>query len=155
MVKFKFRKFNKYKKDFYDNLIGSFTKKGLKTKIKKYVNKAFQIVHKQTGCTFSYILIRLINILKTPIEVRQAYIKKKLIFIPFLISYKRQFFLAIKWFIKSVKENKSKLSFVNKLVIELLTIVDLKGFKTSKAVNYKKLNNRLAFNNRSNIHYRW
>lgn len=155
MVKFKIIKFNSCKKDFYDKLIGSFTKKGLKIKVKKYVNKAFQRVQVQTGYSFAYILTELLVELNTFIEVRQVYIRNKMIFVPFFISLERRFFLAIKWFIKGVNDNKNKLSFVDKLVFELLSILKIEPFKTSKAISHKNLNDTLAVKNRSNIHYRW
>ncbi|MEK0419586.1 MAG: hypothetical protein RIQ65_279, partial [Pseudomonadota bacterium] len=137
MVKFKVRKFNSCKKDLYEKLIGSFIKNGLKLKIKKQVHKAFQILRVTTGYSFSYILIALLAELNTFIEVREVYLRKKKTFVPFFISFERRFFLALSWLIKSLKDNKNKLSFAEKLVIEISAILKVNGHKTSKALNYK------------------
>lgn len=84
-------------------------------------------------------------------EVRSIKIRRRVNTIPFLISVKRQKFLALFWFYKAIIANKDKLSHKNKLIFELNNILQNKGI----ALTFLEKNNQLALKSRSNAHYRW
>jgi ribosomal protein S7 len=96
----------------------------------------------------SKIFIRLF----TYVELKRVKSRKRISFIPFFIKIKRSLFLALKWIFLSSIQNKSKISFQNKLYIELMQILTL---KSCSSLNKLEENNINSFKNRANIHFRW
>jgi ribosomal protein S7 len=155
MVKFKILKFASFKKNFFKKIVGAFTKNGKKLQIKKQLNLAFQFLQQKTGYSFAYLLNTLFIELNTFVEVRQIFIRKKMFFVPFFISVERRLFLAIKWFIQSLKQSNEKGPFFQKFIQEFLLLLKFESVKEANSVGLKKNNDLLAIKNRANIHYRW
>lgn len=155
MVKFKILKFASFKKNFFKKIIGAFIKSGKKLQIKKQLNFAFQFLQQKTGYSFAYILNTLFIELNTFVEVRQIFIRKKMFFVPFFISVERRLFLAIKWFITSLKKSTETVPFSQKFIQEFLLLLKFESGKEANSIDLKKNNDLLAIKNRANIHYRW
>lgn len=155
MVKFKILKFASFKKNFFKKIIGAFIKSGKKLQIKKQLNFAFQFLQQKTGYSFAYILNTLFIELNTFVEVRQIFIRKKMFFVPFFISVERRLFLAIKWFITSLKKSTENVPFSQKFIQEFLLLLKFESGKEANSIDLKKNNDLLAIKNRANIHYRW
>ena len=155
MVKFKILKFASFKKNFFKKIIGAFIKSGKKLQIKKQLNFAFQFIQQKTRYSFAYILNTLFIELNTFVEVRQIFIRKKMFFVPFFISVERRLFLAIKWFITSLKKSTENVPFSQKFIQEFLLLLKFESGKEANSLDLKKNNDLLAIKNRANIHYRW
>ena len=96
----------------------------------------------------SKIFVRLF----TRVELRKVKSRKRISFIPFFINIRRSLFLSLKWIFLSSISNNSNTSFKNKLYLELFQILTLKSCSSLKKLEE---NNKNAFKNRSNIHFRW
>jgi ribosomal protein S7 len=100
----------------------------------------------------SLILAKIFMRLFTRVELKKIKSRNRTSFIPFFIKINRSIFLALKWIFSSVVKNTAKISFKNKLYIELLQILTLKSCSSLKKLED---NNTLAYFNRSNTHFRW
>jgi ribosomal protein S7 len=139
-------------KNLYLKLIGFLTKKGNKSKALKIVNSAFLNVSDKTGLSFSEISLKLFDSLNCFVEVKKVKIKRGSHFVPFLVSPKRRSYLIVKWLVQASLEDKSNLSFSEKLSSEIQkTVVG----NSSRSLKTKAFNLNQALSNRSTIHYRW
>ncbi len=155
-LKYKLLKKNKkVKKIKYSNLYSTFVNFFIKMGKKSIVESNIEIFLKKTSKVLNLSNIKIILLfflrLNTKVEVRSIKIRRRVNTIPFLISVKRQKFLALFWFYKAIIANKDKLSHKNKLIFELNNILQNKGI----ALSFLEKNNQLALKSRSNAHYRW
>ena len=141
-----------FQTSLYSKLLGALIKKGQKLKAKKIIDNAFAQVAFKLKIPFNRLILKLFITLNTFVETKTLLLKRRLYTIPFSINLKRRIHLVLKWLLKAILENNKKISFSEKLAIELYAILQS---KRSKAVKYKTLNNKQAILNRSNIHYRW
>lgn len=137
---------------FYQKLIGYLTKKGVKKKMSIIVNKSLFILSKKYGYKPSYIFFRIFLSLNTFIEARTIKKRGRTMIIPFPIKLNRRIHLILKWYTSSILKATNKLPLYKKIVKATISIFKK---KKSKALFLKKTNNKLAFLNRSNLHFRW
>ena len=141
------------KKIFYTKFLGFLMKKGKKLKTKKFIDKIIVKVAKKTKIPVNFVLNSVFLKLNTFVEIRKICSRRSFHLVPFNISFSRRSFLVLKWLILSVKEEKKKVSLVNKFVVEIFKV--LKNSPQSRALKLKSLNNLQAFANKANIHFRW
>jgi len=138
---------------FYAKFLGLLMKKGKKSKIKKFLDKILIKVARKTKIPVNFVLCSLFLKLNTFVELRKICSRRSFHLVPFNISFSRRSFLVLKWLIISIKEEKKRMSLVNKFVVEIHKV--LKNSSQSKALKLKSLNNSQAFANKANIHFRW
>ena len=136
----------------YFKFLGALLKKGKKTKAKKILDEVLLKVSKKTNLPVDLVLYRVFFNLNTFVEVRRVRFKRRSFLVPFNITFSRRISLILKWILTSLKEDKRKISTIDKLSIEIFKIV----YKLpSNSMNLKKLNDLQAFSNKANIHFRW
>jgi len=136
----------------YNKFLGVLIKNGKITKAKKIFDTALFNVSKKLKFSINLILYKIFHHLNTFVETKRVRRRKKINLIPFPILFSRRIYLILKWVLISVKQNKTRVSIVTKLSIEIFKIV--KNLP-SNALKSKTLNNSQAYLNRSNIHFRW
>ncbi len=140
-------------KNLYEYFVGALIKDGKKSKAKKIVNFVLNAaVWKEKKPALRLLLLFFAN-LHTNIEARTTKYWKYSNIIPVFIPIKRRFFLAMKWLLLSIKEDKSNISIKKKILWEFLRVIK-KDF-SCKTLTKRRLNVSLAIKNRSNFHYRW
>lgn len=140
------------KKNLYSILIGFLTKNGKKTTALKVLTLAFLQVSKKTKLSTRQIFLKFFLKLNSFVEVRKIRVRKKNFFVPFPTVLKRRLYLTVKWLVEAVKQNKQKVSLVDKLAFEIEHTI---MFSDSIVMKIFKNNLDLALKNRSNLHYRW
>jgi small subunit ribosomal protein S7 len=140
------------KRSLYQHLLGFVVKKGNKISSKRILDSAFLDVSRKLGIPVHIILLRIFLKLNTFVEAKKVRIRRSTHIVPFSITFKRRFYLAVKWLLDSVKEDKRKLPFYKKLSTEIFNLLQK---KTSSSLKKKEKNISLSLLNRSNIHYRW
>jgi ribosomal protein S7 len=148
--------FDKYKKKIFFDLYLKFFSFIFKVGKKFFWENAFSLIFSNLTLNLGYSKITLLSKifirLFTYVELKRVKSRKRISFIPFFIKIKRSLFLALKWIFLSSIQNKSKISFQNKLYIELMQILTL---KSCSSLNKLEENNINSFKNRANIHFRW
>lgn len=141
-----------FKKNLYNRLITFFMRQGAKSKIKKSIDLAFKALRKLTKVSSAYLLAVIFTKLNVFVEVKDLSVRRSTYPVPFTLTLTRRVFLITSWILKAIHQNKKNSSIQSKLILELLSL-----FKTdqSKVFEYKKANNKKAYKNRSNMHYRW
>jgi ribosomal protein S7 len=142
----------RFNKTVYLSFLGFLTKNGNKTSAKKILDRAFFNVSTQIKCPTYFILMKTFSSLNSFVEIKKVRIKRGTHIVPFSIGFKRQVYLVTRWLMESAFEDTRKISIVDKLSSEILSILKTKG---SKSLLKKNLNLRGSTNNRSNIHFRW
>jgi hypothetical protein len=144
----------KYKKKL--NLYLKFVSFVFKTGNFFFWEKAFALIFSNLSLKFHYsrslILAKIFIRLFTRVELKKVKSRKRITYIPFFIKFKRSVFLALKWIFLGAFCNMMKVSFQNKLYIEIVQILSLRSCFSLKKLEENNIN---SFNNRSNIHYRW
>jgi small subunit ribosomal protein S7 len=140
------------KKNLYLKFVGFLIKKGNKINAKKIIEHAFSKISKKTKISAHHILKKVFLKLNSFVEIKKIRIRRRTHFVPFYTNSKRKLYLAVKWIIQSVQENRNKVSFSEKLFLEVYDIIKKRSSKTFKKRN---LNISQALLNKSNIHYRW
>ena len=153
MVQNELKQQNNTKFNIYLKLIGFLTKEGKKLRAKHIVDSALNFLKKKTKKSLFYIFFKFFLKLNVYVEAKILRIKRSKYTVPFIIHYKRRFYLIFKWLLKAVLENKQKISLSLKISQEILDVLNNK--KDSKILKYKTLNNMTCIKNRSNLHYRW
>lgn len=142
------------KNNLYNKFVGLLNKKGLKIKAKYILDRALLLTSKKMPVSTNTILITIFLKLHTFIEVKSVKIKRRVVFVPFYINYKRRIYLIIKWILLAVKRDTRKVPLFQKLSFEFVKLLAKKNLK-SYTLELKKQNVDLALKNRSNTHYRW
>ena len=124
---------------------------GKKPLIESILSYAFLKLSKILNLSKNKILLLLFLRLYTKVEIRHIKIRRRIHIVPFLISMERQFFLAFKWLLSSIRENKERCSYQKKFIIEVTNIIKNKA----SSIIFLEKNNNLAYKNRSNSHFRW
>lgn len=136
----------------YKKFLGFLIKKGNKVAAKKILDETFFKVHKATKLPMQVCLSRLFTLLNSFVEVKKVNVRRRSILVPFSITLGRRSFLVVKWLMLSVKADKKKAPFSDKLSSEIINVLN---DTNSKAKKLKETNIAQAMANRSNIHYRW
>lgn len=136
----------------YTKLLGFFIKKGKRKLAKKILNRAFLILSKKLKKPATSLIVKLFKKLNVYIEARILKNKRRSFIIPFPIDLNRRMFLIVKWFVKGVFSNKKRISLDKKILIESFYLLNK---SKSRSFSFKTKNNKNAFLNRSNMHFRW
>jgi ribosomal protein S7 len=141
------------KQNFYEKLISCFLLKGKKSISKKIIN--FSLVKlsgkiKNLYLFFSHFFFKL----NCFIELKFIRLRKTLFNIPFSTTKKRRLFLSSKWVVDSIRNDKTKMASMFKLVGEFKHVFE-KRISNSGSQSKKIYNVTQCVFNRSNIHFRW
>ena len=139
-------------KNIYFKLLGSFIKKGKKTKSKRILNKSLFILSKIFKLPAFLLLNKLFLLLSVFVETKTINLRRSRYIVPFPVTSRRRVYLVVKWLTSVVFKDRRRVPLSRKLSLEIF--VTLRGLK-SKTLNLKLLNNIRAIGNRSNFHYRW
>lgn len=140
------------KQSLYHKFLGFLIKKGNKIKAKKILDTAFLQLAKRTGHSFSFLLFKLFAKLNTFVESKTIKNKRRAYQVPFIITLDRRAYLAIKWLMKVVLENKNQIPIADKIADEIYLILKT---SSSRVLKLRSINTAQALANRSNIHFRW
>lgn len=138
--------------NIYENLLGVIIKNGKKSVARRLLSNIFFKLNFFFEKPVYYLLLKFLKILNIFVETKVVKIKRSRYVVPFSITLNRRIYLITKWLLFVVRNNKERISFVEKFTGSLFqTFLKSK----SEVFNLKVLNNSQAFGNRSNIHYRW
>lgn len=132
--------------------IGLFLKKGKKLKTQKLLNKVFTKVATSNNISKHVLLLKVFSRLNTFVEIREIGSYKGKNLVPFLQTENRRMYYMIKFLLSSINEDSRRISFVDKLSLELNGI--LNGLNTRSMQKRQKVLSDVS-SNRSNAHYRW
>jgi ribosomal protein S7 len=107
--------------NLYCKFLGFLTKKGNKLNARKVLDKAFFNVSKKLKMSREKALVLLFSQLNSFVEVKKVRVRRKIVFVPFPISFKRRSYLIVKWVIDSTKREKKKALFIRSLQKKSLT----------------------------------
>ena len=145
-------KSKKTSKNLYYKFLGFLTKKGDKLNARKLLDKTFFSVSKKLKVSREKALNLLFSRLNSFVEIKRIRVRRKIVLVPFPISFKRRSYLIVKWIIEATKVEKKKSPLHKKLTKEIISV--LEGFK-SKSQNLRQMNFSKALANKSNAHFRW
>ena len=140
------------KKSLYAKFLGFLTKKGKKIKAKNLLSKAFENLSLKLHKPSFFLLTLIFLKLNCFVEVKKISNRRATHFVPFMANSRRRIYLIMKWLVRSVLEDKRRISFDEKLTYEMSNVINS---KTAKSVGLKEKNILQALQNRSNSHFRW
>jgi ribosomal protein S7 len=140
------------KKNVYNSFLGFLTKKGNKTSAKILLDAAFLKASRTLDLPTHLLMFSVFSNLSSSVEAKRVRYRRGSHVVPFLTGHKRRIYLAIKWLVESVKEDKRRQSLIEKFSFEIVNV-----FKNvpCKTLQKKQSNDNLASANKSNIHFRW
>jgi ribosomal protein S7 len=138
--------------NLYNKFLNHFLKSGKKVIIKKIIDKVFHRLSKDFFFNFSYILVRFFKRLKTYVEIKKLKKRRRTFLVPIALKRHRRAFLPLYWLSESIRLNKSRISFYEKLYSEMYKICLNQNCHTLYLL---AKNNKQASKNRINLHYRW
>ena len=94
--------------NLYCKFLGFLTKKGNKLNARKLLNKTFFSVSKKLEMSKEKALNLLFYKLNSFVEVKKVRVRRKIVLVPFPISFKRRSYLIVKWIVDSTKGEKKK-----------------------------------------------
>lgn len=138
--------------NIYQKFLSVTFKFGKKNLWNSYFSNILEILQFKLKYCVSILLLKIFVRLYTKVELKKIKSKKRITYIPFSIKYSRSLFLSLKWIFFGALKNLDKISFKNKLYIELFQLLTLK-----KSYSFQKLkeNNLNALKFKANTHYRW
>ena len=139
--------------NIYKKLVGYLIKNGKKLRAKRIVTRTLILLKRRIKRSVFFMLYKLFNKLNIAIEAKTLKIKRSKYIVPFTISFQRRVYLILKWLIKAVSLNLSKIPIHSKIALEIFNVLTSK--KNSNILKLKNENNILCIKNRSNLHYRW
>ena len=137
----------------YLTFLGFITKKGDIKKADRTLSYAFFLSSQKTKMPLQNILVQLFLNLNCFVEVKRIKSRKSTKIVPFSIKFKRRLYLAVKWIMAAVNQDKRRTILAEKLSLEIINVVEKRA--SSKALKAKELNIKEALANRSNTHFRW
>jgi ribosomal protein S7 len=137
--------------NLYSTFLNFFIKMGKKSNVEERLGGFLDLVSKKLAISKVKIILLFFLRLNTKVETRVIKIRQRTNTIPFLISIKRQKFLALFWFYKTISASSEKLSLKKKIVSEIVNVLQNKA----SSILFLEKNNQLAVKHRSNAHYRW
>lgn len=139
-------------KNLYKFLINIFVKNGNVSNIKKIIDKVFIKLIQEFKINKHLLLLKIFTIHMFYVEVKKIKSRRRINYVPFLISQKRSFYLLLAWLREAVKTNKQVNTIEEKLYREIYKLLTVKDSKVFESIAN---NNKLAIENRSKMHYRW
>lgn len=141
------------KKNLYNKFLNFFIKKGKKVKIKSLLDLTLFKMSQRYIYPINTLLLKTFVKLNSFLEIKNVKKNRRARLIPFSVSLSRRSYIALKWIKKAISSDKRKLSFSEKLKVEI-TNLNFKP-KQSNALSLKSVNTKQALANRANIHFRW
>ena len=141
------------KKNLYSKFLNFFIKKGKKIKIKSLLDLTLFKMSQRYIYPINTLLLKTFVKLNSFLEIKNVKKNRRARLIPFSVSLSRRSYIALKWIKKAINSDKRKLSFAEKLKVEI-TNLNFKP-KQSNALSLKNVNTKQALANRANIHFRW
>jgi len=137
---------------FHRKFVGTLNKKGNKNSAKRIFVNALHMASRRLKMRVDLLLSRVFLKLNTYIETKSIRIRKKSHLVPFATKFKRRVYLAIKWIMLSVAQDKRKFKLSVRLAFEMMNLIKK---PSSKSLTLKRTNISNAYTNRSNLHFRW
>ena len=138
--------------NLYNKFLNHFVKSGKKLIIKKIVDEVFNRLSKEFSLSFSILLLRFFKRLKTYVEIKKVKKRRRTFLVPIALKRQRRLFLPLCWLSLSLSLNKTRISFLEKLYLEMYKIFLNQNCHTLFLL---AKNNKQASKNRINLHYRW
>ena len=138
--------------NLYNKFLNHFVKSGKKIIVKKIIDQVFNRLSKEFSIPFSVILLRFFKRLKTYVEIKKVKKKRRTFLVPMALKRQRRLFLPLYWLSLSLFLNKTRVSFLEKLYLEMYKILLNQSCHTFYLL---AKNNKQAAKNRINLHYRW
>jgi ribosomal protein S7 len=143
---------NKKLSNIYLKLVGFFIKNGNKNISNAVCYNSLSNASRRLKLKNVFILRRIVRTLGTILELRTVKIRRNLFTVPFPVNTSRRNYLIVKKISKRILENKSSISFEQKLTQEFINLAKFKKFKASieQTTIFKE-----TVKNKSNVHFRW
>lgn len=139
-------------KNLYNFFVNIFVQNGNVSQVKRIVDKVFiKLIH-EFKITKQLLLLKIFTAHMFYVEVKKIKSRRRINYVPFLISQKRSFYLLVAWLREAVETNNQVNTLEERLYRELYKLIML---KESKIFDSIENNNKLAIENRSKIHFRW
>jgi small subunit ribosomal protein S7 len=140
------------KESLYTHILGFITKKGAKSISKKILDEAFFNVAKKLKRSSDLLLVKIFKKLNIYLEYKKVKRGRSTHIVPFPIRSGRRYYLAFKFLMETVSENKSKTPYSKKLEAEIFNLLTK---EQSGSLKKKEDCIKLCVQNKSNLHYRW
>lgn len=138
-------------KTIYNNLLGTFTKKGKKAKARTILVKALNKTSDSLKIPVNEVYNKLAKELGGLVELKKIKIKKTVYKVPFPLNQNRRTFLFSKQLIDGVQKNKSRIKTYQKLSSEIMSYI----LEDESNLARKEALTKEILASRSNRHYRW
>lgn len=139
------------KKAFIVSLINHLMRDGKKNWSHNNIMKIGTLIGKRLKKSPHFIYERVFEILRPYIEVRKVRVRRTTYMVPFPTTEERQKHIVSSWILETVRKEKRKIDFYNKLLREIVLILLRKGETMEK----KREVYARAEKSRSYLHYRW
>jgi len=139
------------KKAFIVSLMNHLMRDGKKNWAHNNIMKIGTLIGKRLKKSPHFIFERVFEILRPYIEVRKVRVRRTTYMVPFPTTEERQKHLVSSWILETVRKEKRKIDFYNKLLREIVLILLRKGDTIEK----KREVYARAEKSRSFLHYRW
>ncbi len=150
MVKKTKNLYNSY--NLYSKFVNHFIVSGKKLVIEKIIGKVFFKLSKEFNLPVSFILLRFFKRLKTYVEIKKLKKGRRTFLVPIALKRHRRTFLPLSWLSEAILLNKARISFFDKLYLEMYKICSNQSCHTLYLL---AKNNKQASKNRINLHFRW
>ena len=140
------------KRNLYQVFVGCLTKNGKKNIAKKILDEALAAASYSLNLTPVKVLALVASKIGSAIEVREVSMLENKVYVPRLISRKRQKFIVVHTLLSALNETKTNVSTSEKLTAEFVNVLRDKPCKTLSKSAQNKI---LIKENRSNAHFRW
>jgi ribosomal protein S7 len=141
----------KSEKTFITSLINHLMRDGKKNWAHFVVMQIGTLIGKRLKKSPTFIFDRVFEILRPYIEVRKVRVRRTTYMVPFPTTEERQKHLVSFWILETVRKEKRKIDFYQKLLREIVLILLRRGETMEK----KKEVYTRAEKSRSFLHYRW
>lgn len=142
-----------YKTNFYKRILNNFILKGKKVVVKNLFDKTLTDVAKILKISTLKLLFKIYLKLNSFIEIKRVNIKRRSYVIPFSVPYSRRVYFIAKRLKTSIRSDKRKISYYEKLKSEIYNLFLMK--LNSRSLKLLKSNQTQIRVSRSNIHFRW
>ena len=138
--------------DLYSKTVNSFMLGGGKNVMKSVIDAVFDKLASSFLCSLDNLLFIIFNSLKAYIEIKKLKRGRRTFLVPLPTKRRRRVHLALSWIFTAIQDSKLKISFEEKLYLELKKIV-LK--QSCLSLDCLQKNNKFVKANKANLHYRW
>jgi ribosomal protein S7 len=112
--------------NIYENLLGVIIKNGKKSVARRLLSNIFFKLNFFFEKPVYYLLLKFLKILNIFVETKVVKIKRSRYVVPFSITLNRRIYLITKWLLFVVRNNKERISFVEKFTGSLSNFFKVK-----------------------------